>query len=154
MSCYLLLLLLLSHFSRVWLWATPVMAAHQALPSLGFSRQEHWSGLPFPSPMHESEKWKWSPQSCPTLSDPMDCSPPGSSIHGIFQARVLEWDAIAFSVMLSNSLPNPESDSEHDMFILDAQLMTVADEITGIWHWGYILKLKIISFLAYTTLLT
>ena len=39
-------------------------------------------------------------QSCPTLSDPMDCSPPGSSIHGIFQARVLEWGAIAFSVSL------------------------------------------------------
>ena len=37
-------------------------------------------------------------QSCPTLSDPMDCSPPRSSIHGIFQARVLEWGAIAFSV--------------------------------------------------------
>ena len=36
-------------------------------------------------------------QSCPTLSDPMDCSPPGSSIHGIFQARVLEWGAITFS---------------------------------------------------------
>ena len=36
-------------------------------------------------------------QSCPTLSDLMDCSPPGSSIHGIFQARVLEWGAIAFS---------------------------------------------------------
>ena len=36
------------------------MAAHQAPLSLGFSRQEHWSGLPFPSPMHESEKWKWS----------------------------------------------------------------------------------------------
>ena len=36
-------------------------------------------------------------QSCLTLSDPMDCSPPGSSIHGIFQARVLEWVAIAFS---------------------------------------------------------
>ena len=36
------------------------MAAHQVPPSLGFSRQEHWSGLPFPSPMHESEKWKWS----------------------------------------------------------------------------------------------
>jgi len=34
-------------------------------------------------------------ESCPTLSDPMDCSPPGSSIHGIFQARVLEWGAIA-----------------------------------------------------------
>ena len=38
-------------------------------------------------------------QSCPTPSDPMDCSPPGSSIHGIFQARVLEWGAIAFSVV-------------------------------------------------------
>ena len=37
-------------------------------------------------------------QSCPTLSDPMDCSLPGSSTHGIFQARVLEWATIAFSV--------------------------------------------------------
>ena len=40
-------------------------------------------------------------QSCLTLSDPMDCSLPGSSVHGIFQARVLEWGAIAFSDMLS-----------------------------------------------------
>ena len=45
-----------SHFSRVRLCATPQTAAHQASLSLGFSRQEHWSGLPFPSPMHESEK--------------------------------------------------------------------------------------------------
>ena len=42
-------------------------------------------------------------QSCPTLSDPMDCSLPGSSVHGTFQARVLEWGAIAFSIF-SNSL--------------------------------------------------
>ena len=49
-----LLLLLLSRFSRVRLCATPQTAAHQAPPSLGYSRQEHWSGLPFPSPMHES----------------------------------------------------------------------------------------------------
>ena len=56
----LLLLLLLSRFSRVRLCATPEMAAHQAPRALGFFRQEHWSGLPFPSPMHESEKWKWS----------------------------------------------------------------------------------------------
>ena len=55
---HLLLLLLLSHFSRVRLCAAPQTAAHQASPSLGFSRQEHWSGLPFPSPMHESEKLK------------------------------------------------------------------------------------------------
>ena len=118
------------------------MAAHQAPPFLGFSRQEHWSGLPFPSPMHESESevsqscpalcdpmegsllgysqaplsmgffryWSGLPflspmhesesevaQSCPTLSNPMVCSPPGSSVHGIFWATVLEWGAIAFS---------------------------------------------------------
>ena len=43
-------------------------------------------------------------QSCPTLSDPMDCSLPGSSDHGIFQARVLEWGAIAFSVSITDRL--------------------------------------------------
>ena len=75
----------------------PIDGSHQAPQSLGFSRQEHWSGLPFPSPMQESEKWKWSRSVCPTLCDPVDCSLPGSSIHGIFQARVLEWSAIAFS---------------------------------------------------------
>ena len=56
-----MLLLLLSRFSRVRLCATPETAAwwvpvQVAPPSLGFSRQEHWSALPFPSPMHESEK--------------------------------------------------------------------------------------------------
>ena len=55
-----MLLLLLSHSSRVGLCATPWTAAFRAPPSLGFSSQEHWSGLSFPSPMHESEKWKWS----------------------------------------------------------------------------------------------
>ena len=50
------LLLLLSRFSRVRLCATPQTAAHKTSPSLGFSRQEHWSGLPFPSPVHEGEK--------------------------------------------------------------------------------------------------
>ena len=49
-------LLLLSRFSRVRLSATPSTAAHQASPSLAFSRQEHWSGLPFSSPLRESEK--------------------------------------------------------------------------------------------------
>ena len=53
-SC--ILLLLLSHFSRVQLYVTSLMEAHEAPPSLGFSRQEHWNGLPFPSPVHESEK--------------------------------------------------------------------------------------------------
>ena len=53
---FMLLLLLLSRFSPVRLCAILEMAAHQAPLSLGFSRQEYWSGLPFPSPMHESEK--------------------------------------------------------------------------------------------------
>ena len=53
-----MLLLLLSRFSHVQLCEIPWMAAHRALPPLGFSRQEHWSGLPFPSPIHESEKVK------------------------------------------------------------------------------------------------
>ena len=99
------MLLLLSHFSRVRLCATPQTAAHQAPPSLGFSRQEQWSGLPFPSPMHESESEV--AQLCPTLRDPMDCSLPGSSVHGIFQARVLEWGAIAFSFYLMGTLLRP-----------------------------------------------
>ena len=84
-----MLLLLLSRFSCVRLCVTPQTAACQAPLSLGFSRQEHWSGLPFPSPMHESESEV--AQSCLTLSDPMDCSLPGSAVHGIFQARELEY---------------------------------------------------------------
>ena len=78
-----LLLLLLSCFSRVQLCATPYMAAHQAPLSLGFSRQGHWSGLPFPSPMHESEKWKWSRS---VVSDPQ-------RPHGLQPTRLLRpWD--------------------------------------------------------------
>ena len=59
------------------------MAAHQALPSLGFFRQEHWSGLPFPSPMQESEKWKWS---CSVMSNSL-------RPHGLQPTRLLHpWD--------------------------------------------------------------
>ena len=73
------------------------MAAHQALPSLGFSRQEHWSGLRFPSPMHESEKWKWSRSVSVQLFVIPWTAPYQAPVHGIFQTRVLEWVAIAFS---------------------------------------------------------
>ena len=77
------LLLLLGHFSRVQLCETPQTAAHQAPPSPGFSRQEHWSGLPLPSPMHESEKWKWS---CSVMSD-------SQRPHGLQPTRLLRpWD--------------------------------------------------------------
>ena len=78
-----LLLLLLSHFSRVRLCATPQTATRQAPLSLGFSRQEYWSGLPFPPPMHESEKWKWSRS---VMSD-------SSRPHGLQPTRLLHpWD--------------------------------------------------------------
>ena len=79
-----LLLLLLSHFSHVRLCATPEMAAHQAPQPLGFSRQEHWSGLPFPSPMHESGKWKWSHAAVSNSQRP----------HGLQPTRLLcPWDS-------------------------------------------------------------
>ena len=51
------------------------MAGHQAPSSLGFSRQEYWSGLPFPSPMHESEKWKWSRSVVPDSQQPHELQP-------------------------------------------------------------------------------
>ena len=137
--------------SCVRLFVTPWTAAYQAPLSMGFSRQEYWSGLPLPSPkmfrlvhnipccyvtsvMSDSVRpHRWQPtrlpcpwdspgqntgvgcyfllqcmkvksesevtQSCLTCSDPMDCSPPGSSVPGIFQARILEWGTIAFSII-------------------------------------------------------
>ena len=96
---YVLLLLLLSHFSSVQLCATLEMAAHQAPLSLGFYRQEHWSGLLFLFHCMKVKSESEVAQLCPTLIDPTDCSLPGSSIHGTFQARVLEWGAITFSVI-------------------------------------------------------
>ena len=95
-SCCFLQLLLLSHFNRVRLCVTPETAAHQAPPSLGFSRQEPWSmGCHFLLQRMKVKSESKVVQLCPTLRDPMDCSLPGSSIHGIFQARVLEW-GVAF----------------------------------------------------------
>ena len=91
----LLLLLQLSRFSCVQFCAWT--AAHQAPPSLGFSRQEHWSGLPFPSP-HMRLLLLLSRFSHVRLcATPIDGSPPGSPIPGIIQARTLEWVAISFS---------------------------------------------------------
>ena len=84
----------LNRFSHVQLLVTPWTAAYQAPPSMGFSRQEYWSAVPLSS-LSESESEVT--HSCPTLCNPMDCSPLGSSVHEIFQARVLEWVAIPFS---------------------------------------------------------
>ena len=93
-----ILLLLLRSFSCAQLCATPKTAAHQVPPSLGFSRQEHWSGLPFPSPMHESESHSvmsdssWSHGLQPTrLLCPWDF--PGKST-GVGCHCLLRWSAI------------------------------------------------------------
>ena len=97
LRCYLLPLLL-SHFSRVRLCATPWTAAHQAPPSLGFSSQEHWSGLPFPSLMHETEKWK----SCPTLATPWTAANQAPPSMGF--SRQKNWSGLP--------LPSPMHESE------------------------------------------
>ena len=93
----LLLLLLLSRFSRVWL-LRPHRRQPTRLPhpwdSLG---KNTGVGCHFLLQCMKVKSQSEVAQSCPTLRDPMDCSPPGSSVHGIFQARVLEWGAMAFS---------------------------------------------------------
>ena len=71
-----LLLLLLSHFSRVRLCATPQTAAHQAPPSLGFSRQEYWSGVPLPSPQ-DRPGWAFWQGQCSPSNDLMALVPAG-----------------------------------------------------------------------------
>ena len=84
--------------SRVRLLATPWTEAYQTPLSMGFSRQVYWSGLPLPSPIEvTAAAAAKSLQSCPTLCDPIDGSPPGSAVPGILQARTLEWVAISFS---------------------------------------------------------
>ena len=89
--------LLLSRFSRVQPCATPQTAAHQAPPSLDSLGKNTRVGCHFLLQCMKVKSESEVAQSCPTLRDPMDCSLPGSSAHGIFQARVLEWVAIAFS---------------------------------------------------------
>ena len=94
----ILLLLLLTHFSHVWLCVTSWTAAYQAPLSMGFPRQEYWSGVPLPSPRYGyAAAAAQLLQLCPTLCDPIDSSPPGSAVPGILQARTLEWAAISFS---------------------------------------------------------
>ena len=103
-------------------------------------------------------------QSCPTLSDPMDCSLPGSSIHGIFQARVLEWGAIAFSaskaslgkILLQNHSELRGQNSvpwsfriQDFSFMVSVSLwphsaLTACSQVLGTWgsQYSYILKAK------------
>ena len=98
-----LLLLLLSRFSRIRLCATPQMAAHQAPRPWDSPGKNTGVGCHFLLQCMKVKSESEVAQSYPTRSNPMDCSLPGPSIHGIFQARVLEWVAIAFSVTGSRS---------------------------------------------------
>ena len=93
---HLLVLLLLSRLS-VRLCATPQTAAHHAPHPWDSPGKNTGVGCHFLLQCMKVKSESEAAQSCPTLRDPMDCSPPGSSVHGIFQARVLEWGAIAFS---------------------------------------------------------
>ena len=82
------------------------MAAHQAPLSLGFSRQEHWSGLPFPSPMQESEKWKWS---CSVMSD-------SQRPHGLQPTRLLRsWDFTGKSTGVGCHCFSADGDYSHEI---------------------------------------
>ena len=93
----MLLLLLLSHFSRVRLCVTPQTSATRLPHPWDSSGKNTGVGCHFLLQCMKVKSESEVAQLCPILSDPMDCSPPGSSVHGIFQARVLEWGAIAFS---------------------------------------------------------
>ena len=83
-------------------------------------------------------------QSCLTLSDPMDCSPPGSSVHGIFQARVLEWGAIAFSGMRLEEYINMELTQSKEYSLLGNRIKMGGTYILRnfhCWRWAQYLSL-------------
>ena len=108
---------MLSHFIHVWLFPTLRSVVCHASLFMGFSRQESWSGLPClppgdlpdpgiesTSPALQTESLSTQPprkplviQWCPTLCNPINCSPPGSSVPEILEARILEWVAFPFS---------------------------------------------------------
>ena len=124
---------MLSHLSRVRLSATPQMAAHQAPPSLGFSRQEHWSGLPFPSPMHESEKWKWSRSAVSDAQRP----------HGLQPTRLLRpWDITTPYIFTGNHIHamSTQTKKQH-ITILSAALWNITILSAALW----IKKAKLLS---------
>ena len=90
-------MLLLSCFSRVRLCATHRQQPTRLSCPWDSPGKNNGVGCQFLLQYMKVKSESEVAQSCPTLSDPMDCSPTGSSVHGIFEARVLEWGAIAFS---------------------------------------------------------
>ena len=123
-------------FSRIQLCVTLWAVAHQAPPSLGFSRQEHWSGLPFPSPRHKSEKWKWSRSVVSNSQRPHGLQPtrllhpwelPGKSTgvghHGLCPKTALSGSSLSLSLSHTHThtknpcfLPLLSPKKKHNLF--------------------------------------
>ena len=106
-----MLLLLLSCFSHVWLCATHRWQPTRLPRPRDSPGKNNGVGCHFLLQCMKMKSESEVAQSCTTLSDPIDCSLPGSSIHGIFQAKVLEWGAIAFSdkiTKISDKITNPQ----------------------------------------------
>ena len=120
----------LGDHSSTLAWKIPWMEEPGGLQSMGSLRVGHdWIPCLFTWNCHNIGYAAAAKllQSCPTLSDPMDCSPPGSSIHGIFQARVLEWGATAFSEhwLYINTKDKIES--------LEKQTKMLHSQLRGLW---------------------
>ena len=122
----LLLLLQLSCFSRVRLCATPEMAPTRLPHPWDSPGKNAGVGCHFLLQCMKAKSESEVVQSCPTPSDPMDCSLPGSSVHGIFQARVLEWGAIAFSgrssIQSAKIRLRADCGSDHELLITKFRL--------------------------------
>ena len=130
----LLLLLLLSRFSHVRLCVTPETAATRLPHPWDSPGKNTGVGCHFLLQCRKVKSESEVAQSCPTLRDPMDCSLPGSSIHGIFQARVLEWAAIAFSA--HKNYPNTlgHEDSHWGVFYILRKLRQYAHSSVLAWR--------------------
>ena len=134
------LLLLLTHFSRIQLCVTPETAAHQAPPSLGFSRQEHWSGLPFPSPMHESEKWKVKGKSLSPVRlfvTPWTAAYQAPPSMGFSRQEYWSGGAIAFLLYTYINLYVQKCEYVHNEYLMDSKDTNNSACFWGKWESGW-----------------